>query len=120
MADEIVHFDVTGPELAPLKAFYSDLFGWTVNDGGEGYAQVETGKGLRGGLVEGEKPGFSFGVQVNDLETAVLQAKALGGTIMMPPTDNGWVVKAQVQDPAGNLVTLIQADKASVSSSDKE
>jgi len=27
----------------------------------------------------------------------------------MPATDNGWVTKAQVSDPAGNLVTLIQA-----------
>jgi hypothetical protein len=27
----------------------------------------------------------------------------------MPPTDNGWVVKAQIRDPAGNLLTLIQA-----------
>jgi len=27
----------------------------------------------------------------------------------MPPTDNGWVAKAQLQDPAGNLVNLIQA-----------
>jgi hypothetical protein len=27
----------------------------------------------------------------------------------MPPTDNGWVTKAQVTDPAGNIVTLIQA-----------
>ena len=25
-----------------------------------------------------------------------------------PPTDNGWVVKGQVKDPAGNLLTLIQ------------
>jgi hypothetical protein len=27
--------------------------------------------------------------------------------VVMPATDNGWVVKAQVADPAGNLVTLI-------------
>ena len=26
----------------------------------------------------------------------------------MPPTDNGWVVKAQVRDPAGNTLTLIE------------
>jgi hypothetical protein len=28
----------------------------------------------------------------------------------MPATDNGWVHKAQVRDPAGNLLTLIQGD----------
>jgi predicted enzyme related to lactoylglutathione lyase len=27
---------------------------------------------------------------------------------VMPVTDNGWVRKAQVADPAGNIITLIQ------------
>jgi predicted enzyme related to lactoylglutathione lyase len=45
---------------------------------------------------------------VDDLSAAVERATALGGTVVMPPTDNGWVVKAQVTDPAGNPVTLIQ------------
>jgi predicted enzyme related to lactoylglutathione lyase len=31
-----------------------------------------------------------------------------GGTVLMPPTDNGWVVKALVADPAGNALSLIQ------------
>jgi predicted enzyme related to lactoylglutathione lyase len=47
-------------------------------------------------------------VAVADLDAAIERAVALGGTVTMPPTDNGWVVKAQVADPAGNPVTLIQ------------
>ena len=31
-----------------------------------------------------------------------------GGAVVMEPTDNGWVTKAQVTDPAGNVVTLIE------------
>ena len=46
---------------------------------------------------------------VQDLERAVLDATELGGTVVMPPTDNGWVTKAQVKDPAGNFLALIQA-----------
>jgi uncharacterized protein len=45
---------------------------------------------------------------VPDLDAAVDSAAKLGGTVVMPPTDNGWVVKAQVTDPAGNTLTLIQ------------
>jgi hypothetical protein len=33
---------------------------------------------------------------------------AEGGDVVMPVTDNGWVRKAQVRDPAGNILTLIQ------------
>ena len=114
MADKIVHFDVAGPELAPLSKFYSELFGWSVGDQTSGYAQVETG-GLNGGLIESEATGVNFGVQVDDIQSAVARATELGGTVLMPVTDNGWVIKAQVQDPAGNTVSLIQADTKPVS-----
>lgn len=111
MADKIVHFDITGPDLMPLSKFYTELFGWSIGDRNEGYAQVETGGDLQGGLVESESTGINFGIQVDDLQNALDQATLLGGTVVMPATDNGWVIKAQVQDPAGNLLSLIQADK---------
>ncbi|WP_162247891.1 VOC family protein [Devosia sp. Root413D1] len=43
-----------------------------------------------------------------DLGKALEAAQAEGGAIAMPVVDNGWVKKAQVRDPAGNLLTLIQ------------
>ena len=109
MADPLVHFEIGGPQLRDLSDFYSQLFGWRVSPS-EGYAQVDTG-GLRGGLVESESTTVSLGVQVDDLTVALQRATDLGGTIEMPATDNGWVVKAIVRDPAGNLVSLIQSDK---------
>ena len=111
MADRIVHFDISGPNLTPMTNFYTELFGWNVGDQNGGYAQVETGGDLRGGLVEAEKSGVNFGIQVDDLEVALDRATKLGGTVVMPATDNGWVFKAQVQDPAGNVLSLIQADR---------
>jgi predicted enzyme related to lactoylglutathione lyase len=48
------------------------------------------------------------GVAVDDLAASVAQAVASGGSEIMPVTDNGWVRKAQVADPMGNVVTLIQ------------
>ena len=113
MADPIVHFDISGPDLEPLARFYSELFGWNISEGGPGYSQVDSGSGLRGGLVEAEASTVNIGIQVDDLAAAVQQAEQLGGKVVMPATDNGWVLKAQVQDPAGNLMSLIQADEKS-------
>lgn len=59
--------------------------------------------------MEQERAGVVLGVTVTDLDAAVKQAEQLGATIVMPATDNGWVTKAQLQDPAGNLIKLIQA-----------
>jgi len=104
----IVHFDISGPNEHAVQNFYRDLLGWKVDPKGPGYALVETPSGLRGSLVEAEAAQVTLGVSVRDLDAAVAHAARLGGDVVMPPTDNGWVVKAQVRDPAGNVVTLIQ------------
>jgi len=105
----IVHFDISGPREGDLHRFYAELLGWKVDPQGPGYALVETPGGLRGSLVESEAAAdITLGVGVPDLAAAVAAATELGGTVVMPPTDNGWVVKAQVTDPAGNTLTLIQ------------
>jgi hypothetical protein len=107
-SNAIVHFDICGPHEAAVHTFYRDLLGWTVDPQGPGYALVETPSGLRGSIVDTKTPQLTIGVAVADLDTAVAEAQRLGGAVVMPPTDNGWVVKAQVRDPAGNVLTLIQ------------
>ncbi len=110
MADPVVHIDITGPDEPAQHRFYADLFGWTVEPRGPGYALFRTGEdGPHGSLIEAESGAVTIGIAVADLDASVAQAVALGGSVAMPPTDNGWVVKAQVSDPAGNVVTLIQA-----------
>ena len=104
----IVHFDISGPNEDAVRTFYRDLLGWDVNPQGPGYALVKTPGGLRGSLVETEAPQVTLGVSVVDLDSAVAETGRLGGEVVMPPTDNGWVLKAQVRDPAGNVLTLIQ------------
>jgi predicted enzyme related to lactoylglutathione lyase len=108
-ANGIGHFDIAGPDIAPLGAFYSAVLGWQVAPRGPGYAMLTTPEGSpNGALVEAEAASLTVGVVVPDLATALSMAEANGGSIAMPPTDNGWVKKAQVRDPAGNLLTLIQ------------
>jgi uncharacterized protein len=104
----IVHFDVSGPDEAALHRFYTGVLDWQVEPQGPGYALVKTpGDGPNGALVEGEESRLTLGVAVDDLEAAVARAEQHGGEILMPPTDNGWVQKAIVVDPAGNRISLI-------------
>lgn len=111
MTSDIVHFEFAGPGEHELHAFYEGLFGWPLQSMGPGYALIETPVGSPDGAVrEAEAAEMTIGVEVGDLDGAVAKAVDLGGAVTMPPTDNGWVNKAQVTDPAGNLVTLIQAD----------
>jgi predicted enzyme related to lactoylglutathione lyase len=111
MPSPIVHFDIMGAEESDQHRFYAELFGWEVKPQGPGYALVTTPDGgPNGSLVEAESAGVTIGVGVPDLGAAVDRAVELGGKVTMPPTDNGWVVKAQVTDPAGNLITLIQSN----------
>lgn len=106
----IAHFDVSGPDPERLHRFYGGVFGWDVSVQGPGYALVRTPEGTADGAVlEADEPSLTIGVVVPELESALHAAAELGGEVVMPATDNGWVVKGQVRDPAGNLVTLIQA-----------
>ena len=110
MPSPILHVDILGADEPAQHRFYAELFGWQVDPKGPGNALVRTPDGgPDGALVDADAPGVSIGVGVEDLAAAVERAVALGGTVLMPPTDNGWVVKAQVTDPAGNPVTLIES-----------
>jgi predicted enzyme related to lactoylglutathione lyase len=109
MNTSIIHFDIAGPDQERLRQFYADVLGWTVEPKGPGYALFTTDTGQRGAIIDADKPTVTLGVGVSDLNAAVENAVASGATLVMPPTDNGWVTKAQVSDPAGNVVTLIQS-----------
>lgn len=105
----IGHFDIAGPDTRALRDFYAAVFGWDVAEQGPGYASVSTPDGAPdGAVVEANEASFTVGVVVGDLDQALATAAERGGRIVMPATDNGWVAKAQVADPAGNVVTLIR------------
>ncbi len=109
VSNGIAHFDIAGPQFDALRSFYSGVFGWTVAERGPGYAQVETPPGSpNGAIVEAPDFALTIGIVVPELARALELAVACGGTVAMPATDNGFVRKAQIVDPAGNHVTLIQ------------
>lgn len=114
MTDSIVHFEIAGPDEAALHAFYGAVFQWPINPMGPGYALVETPDGSPNGAIrEAEQLELTIGVGVDDLTHSLDAATQAGGVVVMPATDNGYVKKAQVADPAGNLITLIENTKPS-------
>ena len=108
MINAIGHFDVAGPDMGALAGFYGGVFGWTVSPAGPRYGRMTTPT-VAGALVEAQEASLTLGVIVPDLDRALAEASARGGQVVMPAVDNGWVRKGQVQDPAGNVLTLIQA-----------
>jgi predicted enzyme related to lactoylglutathione lyase len=108
MTAPIVHFDITGPDDEKLRSFYERSFGWTINAMGPGYAVAETGAAPRGAIAEAAEPSVTIALGVHDIDAHLASVVANGGTVVMPATDNGWVTKAQITDPAGNLITLIK------------
>jgi predicted enzyme related to lactoylglutathione lyase len=106
---DIGHVDIAGPNIAALAPFYEQVFGWTVTPRGPGYAMLHTPVGsANGALVEQAESTMTLGVVVPDLADVLARAQRQGGAVAMPVTDNGWVRKAQLRDPAGNLWTVIE------------
>jgi predicted enzyme related to lactoylglutathione lyase/DNA-binding transcriptional ArsR family regulator len=105
----LCHFDIAGPDLEALGTFYASVFKWSIDSRGPGYTLVQTpAGGPNGALVESDEPALTIGIVVPDLDRTLATATTHGGKITMPITDNGWVKKAQIIDPVGNCLTLIQ------------
>ena len=53
MGNAVVHFEVGGRDVTKTKAFYSELFGWTISIDEHAYGMVDTGTdvGIRGGVM---------------------------------------------------------------------
>jgi len=114
MQHPVVWFEVTGTDPARLRAFYGELFGWSIASGEQsnGYSEVDTkaaGKGIPGGIGSAKgRPWVTFYVGTSDLAASLAKAKALGGTTVLEPTDVGDGTRiAMFQDPAGHTIGLI-------------
>jgi hypothetical protein len=113
MGNPIVHFEIIGKDAAKVKAFYSELFGWKIGD-----LMHDMGNY---GLIDGASSGLAGGVgqsddgtsrvtiyaQASDLQATLDHAVALGGSILMAPTEiPGVTTLAMFADPDDNIVGL--------------
>lgn len=108
MQARIAHFEIQGPEDGRIAAFYNQLLGWPTDPRGPGYTLIDgEGPGIGGAIADAPEERVVLGVIVSDLDATVARVAELGGEVLMPPTDNGWVIKAIVKDPSGNHLSLI-------------
>jgi uncharacterized protein len=124
MGQPVVHFEVIGQDPEQLRRYYGDLFGWeydtsgsvaeTVSEPGNyGFVDADTsagGVGIPGGIGGGAgyESRVIFYVFVPDVEVALGQAEALGGTRRMGPAGAPGrdLVVGHFTDPEGHLIGL--------------
>lgn len=104
-------------DLEAAKKFYSELFGWTLNDMQSGdmpYTIAKADETEVAGLMAmppeaGNMPPMWGGyVTVDDVEASAKQTEALGGKIMLPPQDIPKVGRfCVISDPQGATLSLI-------------
>jgi predicted enzyme related to lactoylglutathione lyase len=112
MTAKLAHFEISAPDDDALVTFYAELLDWPADSRGPGYTLIRPEQGPGGAIVEAPETRVTLGVTVDDVDATIARVNELGGEVLMPATDNGWVTKALVVDPAGNALSLIQ-DKPS-------
>lgn len=116
-ANPIVHWELMGADGGAQKAFYESIFDWKLSspEGFENYHITEGDEmGVNGGIGQGSEQMPSYQaiyVQVDDINAKLGEVEAAGGTTVMPRTEIPEVVTfALFNDPAGNLVGLVEGE----------
>jgi len=121
MPNGVVHFELMAGDAKPLYKFYSELFGWHVEEMQMGpdqpaYGVIDThsdGKGINGGIAttpDGSS-GTTVYVEVKDIDATLEEAEKLGGKVAMEKEVIPNVVTlAQFLDPHGNRIGLVEED----------
>jgi uncharacterized protein len=124
VANAVVHFEITGRDGETLQAYYSELFGWAIDNSlGQGYGVIPRdghtnpdGVGIGGGIAQGPdgyEGHVTFYVEVPDVEAALAKAESLGGSRMMGPEEVVEGVEIGLfNDPEGHVVGVVKAGAA--------
>src|SRR5271166_1095289 len=100
MGNPFVHVELNTTDLEKAKAFYGQLFDWTLEDmpaGDMAYTMIKVGGGTGGGMMKHPMPGAPSVwipyIEVADIEAATKKAQALGAMIYKDVTEAmgmGW------------------------------
>lgn len=108
MSSPVTQFQIISVAPGQTAQFYSDLFGWTINDNNPmGYREIQTGTsdGIQGGIWPAPPQATNF-VQlfmaVPDVKLSVQRAQELGAKVIIPPTSlPDGTEMAVMHDPQG-------------------
>jgi len=114
MGKPVSWFEINSSGHDELHSFYSKVFGWKIDDVGNGYGVVDTtsSKGIAGGIGPAQGPNqVTFYIEVADLEKALKSVESNGGKTVVPITEiPDLVTFAQFADPEGNVVGLFKGE----------
>lgn len=122
MANRVVHFEIEAQDTERAKKFYTDAFGWKMEQMGQdfgSYVVVTTGDpkepmGINGGIFQaGEKKelnAYSCVIGVEDVEKAMADVTSAGGKVLSEKPDDipGVGLYVKCTDTEGNRFTLLQ------------
>jgi len=105
-------FDISTPDAARSRHFYTELFSWPVKRIDETYALVGDDSGPPAGGIGQAGPGSPYvGIvvyfPVDDVDSALARAEGLGGKRVLDPVDTPVSRIAVFTDPDGNRIGLI-------------
>jgi predicted enzyme related to lactoylglutathione lyase len=107
------YLELPAGDLAALKTFYSNAFGWRFTDYGPTYAAFD--EGLAGGFQADAKEGLSQPLPVlyaRDLEAMEAKVRAAGGRITRPIFSFPGGRRFHFADPSGNALAVASYDEA--------
>jgi len=109
---ELATTDVEG-----AKQFYTALLGWTTEPApveGMAYTLAKVGEERVAGIMSNQcgggeiKPQWGVYITVDDVDATARKAEALGGKVLLPPTDIPDVGRfATLMDPQGVMFSVI-------------
>ena len=100
---KIDYVEFRGADMAAIKAFYGQAFGWSFTDYGPAYAAFS--EGLDGGFDTDSEPHTRAPLVVlyaGDLEAMEARVTAAGGTVTAPIFSFPGGRRFHFRDPAGN------------------
>jgi predicted enzyme related to lactoylglutathione lyase len=116
MSTPIVFFDIAGPDIESLGAFYGNVFGWQIGPDkhfprqANAIQSVQVTSPLRGSL-RNDPPQTLIYLGVPDITATLEKIHAHGGAVVSPRLPiPGVVVLGLFTDPAGNCMGLVEMD----------
>jgi predicted enzyme related to lactoylglutathione lyase len=99
-------------EIGPAKAFYEQVFGWSLTGFGPSYAATLSGDtdiGLQADASEASRAPLPV-IEVEDLEAALEAAEEAGGSIVRPIFAFPGGRRFHLLDPGGNEIAVSKQD----------
>ncbi|WP_168220112.1 MULTISPECIES: VOC family protein [unclassified Salinibacterium] len=102
------HFEIPADDLERAQSFYAEVFGWKMENWGDGNIMVEAAEGGIGGDIHqrgSDVPHPTFVITVDRIEDAVAAITAKGGQMVSAIlTMQGMGRYAYFKDSEGNLL----------------